>query len=169
MNSRRIANTYLIGQIGMLVVVVVVLWGIGSLAEGMIGNYRVWRMKQGADSGLLQTQTRLIETRLKADSLQALAADLQARMRPDLQQIKQLASDHHLRIRQMERLSSEADAAKQTQRYTAVLEGRIGGLVRLLKALEDSFIFESEQLQLAPANDDGSRVLLQLVLTVRSS
>ena len=169
MNTKGIANTYTLGQIGLLIVVVLVLWGIGNLAEGMIDNYRIRRMKQGADSGLLQTQTRLIETRLKADSLEAVLAGLEARVRPDLQDIKRLASDHGLRIRQMERLTTETKASSDMLRYTAVVEGRISGLVRLLKALETDFIFESEQLQLAPANDDGSRVLMQLLLTVRSS
>ena len=156
MNSR--SPFVVLSVYGLLVVVMAILidWGV----SGSISNFRIIGLYSHSQGNLASLESELVELGQTVKALEVVVEEQFSTVTPTLDNFRQLAADHRLRFRQLERINS----SNPSMEYSAALRGRIGAVVGFLKDLEDNFRLDANYVLIKPANVDGSLVELTLQL-----
>lgn len=147
----------------LLSVLLVLLIDFGVSAT--ISNWRIIELLSHSEGNLAGLESELADLDDHVRAMEVTTRERHNKARPSLDEFRQLASDHRLRFRQLERISG----SNASSGYSAALRGGIKAVVGFMKALEDSYLLEADYVLLKPANDDGSLVELSLQLETSGS
>lgn len=87
---------------------------------------------------------------------------------PTLQQVEEIAWEHGLDTRRIERVSTVNRAVSPNPSYTVTLVGTVFDAIPFVKELEDRFILRTKQASLQRADASGQTAFLSLSLEVAS-
>jgi hypothetical protein len=152
---------------GQLAVAVLLILAVNRLLEPTIEALRTRPSRIASRSDLLRldSENRALENRIASLHQEALAT-AEKRL-PSVAEIRQLATDRKLGIRRLERVVTSAKGKGQPKmQYSMSLSGQLESNLEALRELDEKFLLECDAITLQRANDDGSLVLLSLMLVV---
>ena len=138
------------------VMVLLIDWG----ASGTIAHWRIIELYRHSQGNLATLEAELIALGQTVKAAEVTVAKQHSTATPTVDDLRQLAADHRLRFRQLERIST----ANSSTEYGAVLQGRITAIVGFLKDLEDDYRLAANYALLQPANEGGTLVELRMQL-----
>jgi hypothetical protein len=142
------------------------LLAIDSSVQSLLDNIRRIKLQRMSEAQLsvVSHDIRNLKTAIEAAERRVAAAG--SRKYPNLQDLKRLSHDHRLTLRRIQRMEGATTAEESRTEYSATFTGTLGNVVRFLKVLEDSVIFDADHVTMEPADEAGDNIALHLSITL---
>ena len=153
--------------VGQVVAAALLILAVNSLLGPTIEALRTRPLKTASQTDLVRLDS---ENRAFKDKIAILRKEMEAtaaKRLPSVAEIKELATDHKLGIRRLERvvISGKTKGQLKTQ-YGISLSGQLENDLEALRDLNDKFFLYCDAISLQRANEDGSQVLMSMTLVV---
>lgn len=167
MRNARVSPFLILLLGGQVAAVLLLVWCANLFIDMTMTHVREGRLAKEAQVGVGSVKAELAALQTTTSALQAKVSRQAQRQCPSVQDIKDLASGHRLRIGKMERQNqtSKADTGKLT--YAVICLGGLDDQVAFLRQLEEVYILQSDNIVLQRYNEDGTVLALGLNLVVQ--
>ena len=167
MRSGRVKSSQVIFIASQLTVALLLAWLVNLFLDSAITHVKENRLAQLTESGISDLSAEVAILKRRVSELRTKTEKRIGTQYPTVQEFKDLAVLHHVRMAKAERQTQAAKSEAVKQTYAIICLGSLEDQVSFLKELEASFILLSDNIVLQRYNDEGTVLALGLSLTVR--
>ena len=167
MRNRRVSNSVLLFVASQIVVALLLAWLVNVFADSIVAHVKENRLAQLTESGMSALSEEVTVLQKTVDGLRTKAMKRAATQCPSVQEFKELAVQHNVRLGKIEKQTQAAKSEAAKQVYAIICLGSLENQVSFLKDLEERFILASDNIVLQRYDEEGTVLALGLNLTVR--
>lgn len=152
---------------GLVASAVLLIFFADSLVKGLLSRVEATTMWQSQVESRLDVQERIVSLQLENDQLSKTVGNRTERVVPLLPDIQQLAQEHTVTVKRVERLNKVDSTMGIVRSYGLVFHGNPEKILAFLKAADERFICRMERLSLQAATKNGNTLALTALVFIK--